>query len=91
MQPALKHLWERYLETSSESSELLKFLDANPQATHSCEHQHPYLHRIQDVDLNGCAFRVLRCVLCNEDLYFEPLDSRAIDVEAVPYRLRGVV
>jgi hypothetical protein len=84
-QRRVRPLWERYLE-SGEATELNELiLDS---IVRDCGHAHPWRHRICDVILDEVAYRVGRCVPCNEELTFTPID-RALEEPGVPYALTG--
>jgi hypothetical protein len=86
----LRIRWEIYL-VAGNSHPLLVFLGQYPQAAARCAHAYPYEHRITDVVLGDRAYRVGRCVLCNERLTFAPiaLEVACPGETGVPYRLQG--
>ena len=86
----LRPRWEIYL-ASGNSRTLLAFLGEHPEVGIPCPHRYPHDHRIADVVLRGQAYRVRRCVKCDERLTFTPIDKRFArpDEPGVAYRLQG--
>jgi hypothetical protein len=96
----LRAAWEQYL-LDGLAAPLMTCLLASEPAASRCEcpdrlrslpfmdgPSFCFLHRICDVELNGQAYRVCRCVACGETLTFSPL-GRAATEPGVPYALTG--
>jgi hypothetical protein len=86
----LRPRWEIYL-TSRNARPLLAFLREHPQVAVPCPHAYPYDHHISDVVLEGQAYRVRRCVRCNERLTFTAIEPQLArpDEPGVSYFLQG--
>lgn len=85
----LQMLWQSYL-ASGDGEGLLSFIESHSEVTRPCGHPFPQSHRIQDIQLLGQRFRVVRCVLCEEKLTFSKIEERTYtDTPGVPYSLHG--
>jgi hypothetical protein len=86
----LRSRWEIYL-ASGNARPLLAFLREHPEVRVPCTHPYPFDHCVGDVVLERQAYRVRRCVQCDERLTFTPFDQRFTkpDEPGITYWLQG--
>ena len=86
-QDGLRRLWEQY-ELTGDTQPLAAFVEAHMSSLVPCQHKYPHKHRICEVRLRGKMYCVMRCIECDEGLFFEPTNLTH-DVPGVPYWLQG--
>jgi len=84
----LKQEIEGFL-TTGDALPILSLLRSNPDVQVPCAHAYPFLHRIQDLVLEGRPYRLLRCATCADRLVLEPSSQEAMESPGVPLWLIG--
>lgn len=73
---------------TGDGQELFEFIHAHPELQETCIGEYPFVHRVQDLNLGGTIFQLIRSVFPSERLGISSTESDC-DLAGVPLELTG--